>query len=525
MSEGMRTGGLAGLAAFLCILAAIFGSRPDAAPVFAKLGTEFYPDFQDPLKATALEVVEYDEAGAFARPFKVELAGGKWSIPSHSGYPADAKERLAKTASSVIGLKKDQLASETEKDHEALGVVDPLDGNVPGGKGRGKRVTFYSGGAALATFVFGKEAGEGKRYVRVPGEKQTWVSKTPGEVSAKFEDWVETDLLQLTAASLRRVVIDKYSFDEAELKIKDRVVNTLAREDGAKPWTVNEIKETEELNDSNVNALVTTLDDLKIAGVRRKPPLVGKAKDLNELATLPRQQVNAIAQDLAPRGFFVMTDGKTLQIVCNEGEMAASCDDGVVYSLRFGEVIVGAGEQISAGGMDEKKDGKKDGAEHRFLFVSVRFDEALLGPPPVAPPEYKADPAKKPEDQQMDEAKAKAAKDDYERKKKDHEQKIADGKKRKEKLEARFAEWYYVISGESFKKLRLDRAGLVKPKEKKEEGKPGEKHDEPSSAPKGGAPEGKPAPPKAPEGKPAEKAPEKKAEEKPAPAKPEEKKP
>ena len=511
ISEGMKTAGLAGLAAFLCILAAIFGSRPDPAPVFGKLGSAFYPDFQDPLKATALEVIEYDEAAAYAKPFKVELAGGKWSIPSHSGYPADAKERLAKTAGSVIGLTKDQLASETEKDHEALGVVDPLDANVAGGKGRGKRVVFYAGGAALAQFVFGNAAGEGKRYVRVPGEKQTWISKTPGEISAKFEDWVETDLLQVTAASLRRVVIDKYSFDEAEVRIKDRTVNTMTREDGAKPWVVNETKETEELNDSNVNALVSTLDDLKIAGVRRKPALVGKAKDLNELSTLPRQQIQAIAADLAPRGFFVASlDGKTISIVCNEGEMAASCDDGVVYSLRFGEVIVGAGEQISAGGSEEKKDGKKDGAEHRFLFVGVRFDESLLGPAPVAPPEYKADPAKKPEDQQMDEAKAKAAKDDYERKKKDFEQKVADGKKRKEKLEARFAEWYYVISGESFKKLRLDRAGLLKPKEKKEEGKPGEpKHDEKD----GHKHDEKPAEKKA-EAKPAEKPAEKPAPEK-----------
>jgi hypothetical protein len=502
----------AGAAGVLLILTALTGIRPQAAAPFTKLGTEFFPEFQDPLKATALEVVEWDEAAGGYRPFKVELAHGKWSIPSHSGYPADAKERLAKTAGSVIGLKKDQLATETDKDHEALGVVDPLDEKAAGGKGRGKRVTFYAGAAKLADFVFGKEAGEGRRYVRVPGEKSVYVSKTPGEISAKFEDWVETDLLQLTSASLRRVVIDKYSFDEAETRIKDRTVNTLSREDSAKPWTVNELKETEELNDSNVNALVTTLDDLKIAGVRQKPPLVGKAKDLNELAKLGRQQIMAIAGDLAPRGFFVMSDGKTFQIVCNEGEMAASCDDGIVYTLRFGEVIVGAGEAISAGTgeKDPKKDDKKGGSEHRFLFVGVRFDESLLGPPPVAPPEYKADPAKKPEEQKVEEAKAKAAKEDYERKKKDFDQKLADGKKRLEKLEQRFAEWYYVISGESFKKLRLDRAALVKPKEKKEEPKKDEHgHEE-----------------KKPEGaKPPEKPPEKKADEKPAPAKPEEKKP
>jgi hypothetical protein len=88
---------------------------------------------------------------------------------------------------------------------------------------------------------------------------------------------------------------------------------------------------------------------------------------------------------------------------------------------------------------------------------------------------------------------------------------VADGRKRKEKLEARFAEWYYLIGGDAFKKLRLDRAALVKPKEKKEEGKKDD-HDH----------EGIKVPLKAPE-KPSEKAPEKKADEKPA-EKPAEKK-
>ncbi len=31
-------------------------------------------------------------------------------------------------------------------------------------------------------------------------------------------------------------------------------------------------------------------------------------------------------------------------------------------------------------------------------------------------------------------------------------------------LRARFASWYYVISGDSFKKIRLERKDLVKPK-------------------------------------------------------------
>src|SRR6185369_5832770 len=96
---------------------------------------------------------------------------------------------------------------------------------------------------------------------------------------------------------------------------------------------------------------------------------------------------------------------------------------------------------------DEKKDEKKDkkdekkpegGTENRYLFVSVRFDEAALGPAPVEPKAYVADPAKKPEEQKAEEEKAKKDKEDYESKKKDWENKKKDGKKRAETLTARF---------------------------------------------------------------------------------------
>ena len=40
---------------------------------------------------------------------------------------------------------------------------------------------------------------------------------------------------------------------------------------------------------------------------------------------------------------------------------------------------------------------------------------------------------------------------------KDHDKKIADGKKRVEELTDRFADWYYVTPGDSFRSIELDR--------------------------------------------------------------------
>jgi hypothetical protein len=487
-NEAKRTGIFAGVAAALVLLAFATTPRPREAAVFASQGTEFYPAFKDPLKAAALEVIDFDELAGAPRPFRVQVVNGQWSIPSHENYPADGKDRLAKTAASVIDLKKERLASDSPKDYEELGVVDPLDPNAKGSKGRGKRVRIFDqAGSILADYIFGTETKEGPdhRYVRVPDQKQTWAVKVKPDISAKFEDWVETDLLKLGSSSVRKVEIDKYTFDPLKQEFKDKATYLAMRDDNAGPWRVSDQQPTEEPNTETLTTLTSTLTGLKLTGVRKKPDLVAAAKDVGDLGKLPQNALMAVARALSGRGFFVYAEKKnSYGIICSEGEMSVSCDDGVIYTLRFGDALVGSGDEISAGTPDgdgkDKKDPKKDdkkpgGTENRYLMVSVRYDETLLGTAPVEPKAYVADPAKKPDEQKKAEEEAKKAKDEYETKKKDWEKKKADGKKRAEELQARFAQWYYVISADAFKKLRVERSALVKAKEvPKDEKKPEE---------------------------------------------------
>ena len=51
------------------------------------------------------------------------------------------------------------------------------------------------------------------------------------------------------------------------------------------------------------------------------------------------------------------------------------------------------------------------------------------------------------------------------RKQDEYDRQVADGKKRVSELNARFADWYYVISNEVFQKLHLSRDELIKKKE------------------------------------------------------------
>jgi hypothetical protein len=517
--ELRKTGIFAGAAVLLALVALVTKPSPRAAEVFSDQGQEFYPEFKDPLKVAALEVVDHDPLTNTYKPFRVQVVNGLWSIPSHENYPADGKERLKNTATSVMDLRKERVASDDPRMHEEFGVIDPLDGTVQGTKGRGKRVKLYdASNAVLADFIFGNEVkdGAGRCYVRVPGQKQTYVIKAKPDISVKFEDWVETDLLQMGGAAVSKVTIDKYSFDEEQGKIKDRSTYLLAQ-DESKTWKISGQTDKEEPNTETINTMVSTLTGLKLAGVRAKPAAVAKAKNLDELAKMPRQQLMQVAQSMFRHGFFIMQEGTRLMVISNDGEMIVSCEDGVVYTLRFGEVLVGSGDEISSGAADpklkDKKDEKKGGSENRYLFVGVTFDESLLPAVPPEPKPYVADPAKKPEEQKAEEEKAKKDKEEWETKKKDREKKKEDGKKKADKLTARFADWYYVISSDAFKKLRVDRAQLVKPKEAKpDEKKPGEHKEGDGHDHKD---EKKPEPPKKPEEKP--KAPEEK--------KPEEKKP
>ena len=115
-------------------------------------------DFKDPLACTDLEVVEFEPSTATASRFRVMFKDKKWVIPSHYNYPADAKDRLSKTAAALMDLTKDTIRSDSADDQEAMGVIDPLDAKVTTLQGRGKRITLRDASEkVLADFIIGNE--------------------------------------------------------------------------------------------------------------------------------------------------------------------------------------------------------------------------------------------------------------------------------------------------------------------------------------------------------------------------------
>jgi hypothetical protein len=438
---------------------------------FEDTGEPLFAQFTDPTTATGLAVVAWDEKDAKVVRFEVEQKAGKWVIPSHNDYPADGTERMGKAAASFIDVKKDRYYGDSPADHAAFGVLDP-EGAEGKGDEKGQRITIKdASGTVLVDIIVGKEIKErpGFHYVRLPsgdGSKRVYGSELKLDISTKFEDWIEKDLLKVGRDEFISMVYDPYTVDEVEGRVTgfnpvraEAADPTASSKQEWKAAEGTEVPPGKQLDSMKVRQMLTQLANLKIVGVRPRPPV----------RNIIEQQI--LAQDMKRKGFFLVPsqDGRA-QLYGNEGTLSAVTEDGIVYSILFGEVTYESGISLSAGveptasEEDEKgvvEQGVEDGAEDegdtnkqasRFIFVDVVYDETLdrtLEGSASSDPE--GEDGGEPPD---------AAKDDANEKKK------LEGRERAQKLRDRFDQWFYVISDSSFKQIHKSRDELFKDADK-----------------------------------------------------------
>ncbi len=436
MSELKRTQRIAGAALVLGLLA--FATTPGrvAPDAFFDVGEPFFPEFTDPEAAATLEVIEFDEDTASATPFKVTNRGGLWTIPSHHDYPADGEERLANAAADVISVIKEDFRSDNVADHDALGVVDPADETMSTLQGRGTRVTFRDPDErVLADLIVGRAVPgrPGLRFVRVPGQKRVYSARFEADISTAFEDWIETNLLEVERDQVQQITLNEYFIDEQTLSVVRRGEFVLTRneDDG---WDANELPEGQEVDTVQVNLLIGAVMTMKIAGVRPKPPgLSGNIRQAFEQGQINQADV----QTLTSRGFYPTAEGGLLS---NDGELLVRTNEGVLYTLRFGEIVYGRGDAVAVG--DETSDEEDTGSgENRYVFITADFDEAALPEPDAA---------------------AADAHESWERR-------VREGREMTDQLAARFASWYYVIDAGSYGRIHKPKEEFMEEIETEEE--------------------------------------------------------
>ena len=398
-----------------------YASRPKQDAEYEGVGKEFYPEFQDPTGAQVLRVVAYDPETASAKIFKVEYRDGKWRIPSHHDYPVDGKDRLARTAASVIGMKKIALVSRLKSQHPRYDVVDPEDTEATNLSGRGQKITISKNdGTVMAEYVIGKPA-EGQNdvyYVRgtkTDDNDAIYLAKLKLDLSTKFSDWIEPDLLKVDRDKLTDIKSDSYSIDESQGVLVQGEVAELKRKTSSDPWTlVGMNNKTEDLKTDVVNQVVNNLDNLRLVGVRPKPQGVNADLSIDKRIADARELVFALRNDMAARGFYIASDrrGGPTRLVSKEGEFESGTSEGLHYALHFGQIFTGtefdietglskdkdsqkskdakaAADNKTAAGSKPAGKGKEPVKKGRYLMVYVTFDPKLVGEPPVKPTEPK----------------------------------------------------------------------------------------------------------------------------------------
>lgn len=357
---------------------------------FVEERAPFYPDVQ-PENVKGLEVTAFDDDRGQVETFAVKQEGSAWVIPSHNNYPADAEDQLKETAGAVLGLQKDAVVAQNADLHAEYGVVDPLD-STGDEESWGTRVKLFdSGGNVVSDLIVGKEVTDKTdfRFVRVPEQDRVYQVKcTDLELTTRFADWINTDLIEDSSFDFDHIEIKDYRLERVgnRVRINDQGVVDLSKNDENK-WTLAGLAEGESTDETKASDVATAISDLSILGVRPKP--AGLTPDLNIL------EAQFVADSMIRRGFYPTEDGR---IVSNEGEVICETDDGLQYTLRFGGVFIGRGEEVEAGSDEEKvldEEGEEKPAdaeaeparqeqENRFLLVSVAFNEERF--PPIEVP-------------------------------------------------------------------------------------------------------------------------------------------
>jgi hypothetical protein len=381
MNDFAKTGAVLGAAVLLTLFAITMKPGEVRLDLYSDQGEEFFPGFTDGEKIAELELTAYRLESSKVYAFGVKRGPkGGWTIPSHGDYPADASEQMGKAAAMMIGLKKQSVVGDRKGNHADYDLIDPLAGGVETA-GRGTRVKLKDkAGNVLADLIVGKEV-EGKtgtHYVRLPTGKRVYKVELKGSLSTQFTDWIETDLLKAQSFNIAKVTFDNYSIDEVKSVIVpgEKIVLAKGADDKFVLEGIDAAKE--QTNEEKANEIGTTLGEIKIVGVRRKPEgLTARLERANS------REAQLLSRYLNPRGYFLAGGGK---VVSNDGDLLFETKSGVRYTLRFGKLVFGEGDAITAGiGTDTPKEGdgddpKKD-ANNRYLMVSVEFDEALLDKP------------------------------------------------------------------------------------------------------------------------------------------------
>ncbi len=412
------------------------------------IGKVFYPDFTQPDQAASLELAIWDDEDKKTKNFEIKKVDDLWTIPSYNDYPVESADQLIATAGSVINIKREFSAGRGSDTHARFGVIDPNDeeAKLKEPNQIGDRIILKDeSGNVVCDLIIGNPvdpsstnegAADGqivkgnRYYVRQPDQDETFAAELNLQISTDFEDWIETDLLQVEDAAVKQLLVRTYDIENKPIELtggepfpmQANLSDLILEKDGF-DWKLNDLnEETETLDTAPISSLSNDLKALKIIHVEPKPvfqdtdtPVLNGDLTANLPKGLNNRSEMRVTQEswsvITPYGFFPsFADGKTkesLTVLSANGEFDFSTDAGLVYHMKFGGDVKLEKDKFEfvAGKTDAKKedagsdadpdsnksedetDNEPNMKKGKIMSVHVTFDESLIEKPtlPVKP--------------------------------------------------------------------------------------------------------------------------------------------
>lgn len=430
-------------------------TQPKQPDLYKLVGKEFYSDFESSSQIAAMTMEALDTNGELQK-FSLEKTGSLWTIPTHSSYPAEAGQRLSNTATALLGLERLRLASSEKGAQARLGVLDPTSEEAKESPDEaGKLIRFSDvNDETIFELIVGKrlvneenmsvydfapdQSDENLYYVRVPAEKDTYVAQLDLDISTKFSDWINQDLLEASSDQFRALELDNYRLEsrqvmtnrgimvQRQLVPEDQLL--LTRESASDPWTMADLTEQEEVNPEKVSQVIEAIESLELLDVRPQYRYEGQSLLGDDLSVqLPdalkddqaaaNAAVNAMQDELIEAGFAIAQDPQgELRMVAENGELEVTTNEGLIYTMLYGAETKGSGANIEIGSSENSKEeeqadgstedadadtatGQADDETGRLVLIRVRFDESRVEGKPQEPiePEKMELPPEEPE--------------------------------------------------------------------------------------------------------------------------------
>ena len=425
-------------------------------------GKEIPSKLKDVQQVHSLEIVRYDAQRGEIRPFEVRQTNHRWVLPSHENYPADAKDRVARAAGGLVGLRVVSVVSDDASSHAEYGVIMPDPKSPPiGATGVGQRVIIKDEKRdTLLDLIIGKEVNVGKKrhYVRLADQTPVYtVELDASQLSSDFADWIERDLMRVQPWDITSLIVQDYSLEDGVMAVNG-IVELKYDDMNRNEWTLIQnleqmitggfrskgIPTGKRLNTKKLNICRNALADMRIVDVAAKPEELTAA-----LKNTGNYSFSAAGNEsLEEKGFYVARqpiDGgrEAVTILSKNGDISVATTTGIQYILRFGNVAGTA-----------SADADSPLTLNRYLMIMADLDtQAIPQPHRQELPEIPAgvsdvEKAQWEAERKVVEAANLEALEEY-------EEAVAEAKKRASMLNERFAQWYYVIPESVYQDIRL----------------------------------------------------------------------